>query len=62
MGAYFKPQYSQARIITTKIILLASVMDDTYDVYATIDELEPHTDAIQMFVALTIYIYNFPPF
>ncbi|XXG79142.1 hypothetical protein AAC387_Pa09g0278 [Persea americana] len=47
MGTYFEPQYSQARIITTKIILLASVMDDTYDVYATIDELEPYTDAIQ---------------
>lgn len=55
MGTYFEPQYSQARIITTKVILLGSMMDDTYDVYATIDELEPYTDAIQRFVAVTIF-------
>ncbi|XXG83108.1 hypothetical protein AAC387_Pa10g0942 [Persea americana] len=34
-------------MMATKIIYLTSVMDDIYDVYATPEELEPFTDAIQ---------------
>ncbi|KAJ9560413.1 hypothetical protein OSB04_005573 [Centaurea solstitialis] len=43
---YFEPRYSLARIITTKIILLVLVLDDTYDAYATIEEIRLLTDAI----------------
>lgn len=38
LGVYFEPCYSRARIITTKYIILLSVLDDTYDIYATLDE------------------------
>ncbi|KAK4388937.1 Viridiflorene synthase [Sesamum angolense] len=40
LGVYFEPQYSRARIILAKTIAMISVIDDTYDSYGTVDELE----------------------
>ncbi|XP_022717944.1 (+)-delta-cadinene synthase isozyme A [Durio zibethinus] len=47
MGVYFEPQYSLGRKMLTKVIAMASIVDDTYDSYATYDELIPYTDAIE---------------
>lgn len=47
VGVYFELQYSLAREILTKVMLLTSVMDDIYDVYGTFDELQLLTDAIE---------------
>ncbi|KAM7490779.1 hypothetical protein LguiA_033700 [Lonicera macranthoides] len=47
LGVYFEPQYFLARRILTKVISLASVIDDIYDVYGTIQELVLFTNAIQ---------------
>ncbi|XVE95329.1 hypothetical protein REPUB_Repub02eG0087400 [Reevesia pubescens] len=47
MGVYFEPQYSLGRKFLTKVIAMASIVDDTYDSYATYDELIPYTDAIE---------------
>ncbi|KAJ0694331.1 putative lyase [Helianthus annuus] len=46
LSLFSEPYYSQARIITTKVILLVLVLDDTYDAYATIEEIRLLTDAI----------------
>jgi hypothetical protein len=46
-GAYFEPQFSKTRRIITKFIEIVSVLDDTYDLYGTIEELQIFTDAIQ---------------
>ncbi|MFQ6641759.1 hypothetical protein Gotur_016760, partial [Gossypium turneri] len=47
LGVYFEPQYSLGRKILTKVIAMTSIMDDTYDSYATYDELVPYTNAIE---------------
>ncbi|XP_049379109.1 vetispiradiene synthase 2-like [Solanum stenotomum] len=47
LGVYFEPQYSQARVMLTKTIAMASIVDDTFDAYGTVKELEKYTDAIQ---------------
>ncbi|KAE8706538.1 (+)-delta-cadinene synthase isozyme XC14 [Hibiscus syriacus] len=47
MGVYFEPQYSLGRKFLTKVIAMASIVDDTYDSFATYDELIPYTDAIE---------------
>ncbi|KEH30760.1 putative lyase [Medicago truncatula] len=47
LGVYFEPQYSFGRRIMTKVISLASVIDDIYDVYGTIEELQLFTQAIE---------------
>ncbi|XP_049372070.1 vetispiradiene synthase 2-like [Solanum verrucosum] len=47
LGVYFEPQYSQARVILTKTLAVTSIVDDTFDAYGTVKELEKYTDAIQ---------------
>ncbi|KAI7981010.1 (-)-germacrene D synthase [Camellia lanceoleosa] len=47
LGVYFEPKYSVVRSFMTKIIALASVIDDIYDVYGTPEELQSFTDAIE---------------
>nr|E2E2N7.1 RecName: Full=Bicyclo-germacrene synthase; AltName: Full=Allo-aromadendrene synthase; AltName: Full=Geraniol synthase; AltName: Full=Limonene synthase; AltName: Full=Terpene synthase 4; Short=OvTPS4; AltName: Full=Terpinolene synthase [Origanum vulgare]ADK73618.1 terpene synthase 4 [Origanum vulgare] len=46
VGVYFEPCYATARRILSKAINMASIVDDTYE-YATLDELQILTDAIQ---------------
>ncbi|XP_059309636.1 viridiflorene synthase-like [Lycium ferocissimum] len=46
VGLYFEPQYSRARIMLAKCIAMISVIDDTYDSYGTLDELEVFTEAV----------------
>ncbi|KAL0312078.1 UNVERIFIED_CONTAM: Vetispiradiene synthase 1 [Sesamum radiatum] len=47
LGVYFEPQYSRARIMLAKTIAMISVIDDTYDSYGTVEELEIFTDAVE---------------
>jgi hypothetical protein len=47
LATFFEPKYSQARKIMTKTISLLSAIDDTYDSYGKIDELELFTKAIE---------------
>ncbi|XP_078152706.1 alpha-humulene synthase-like isoform X2 [Carex rostrata] len=44
---YFEPHFSRARIIATKAINLITLLDDTYDIYGTLEECQLLTDAIQ---------------
>ncbi|XP_043700443.1 (-)-germacrene D synthase-like [Telopea speciosissima] len=47
VGVYFEPNYSLARMMLTKVIALTSILDDTYDVYDTLEELNLFTNAIE---------------
>ncbi|GMN72404.1 hypothetical protein TIFTF001_053552, partial [Ficus carica] len=47
LGVYFEPQYFLARKILTKVIAMASVLDDTYDSYGTFEELQLFTETIE---------------
>ncbi|XP_059307600.1 vetispiradiene synthase 3-like [Lycium ferocissimum] len=47
VGVYFEPQYSQARIMLAKTIAMISIVDDTFDAYGVVKELDTYTDAIQ---------------
>ncbi|XP_058088524.1 beta-cubebene synthase-like [Magnolia sinica] len=47
LGVYFQPRYSRARRMMTKMIALTSVMDDIYDVYGTLEELELYTTTLE---------------
>lgn len=46
LGAYFEPQYSQARVKTAIALILFTALDDMYDAYGTMEELELFTYAM----------------
>lgn len=43
----YKPEFSNGRMFMGKLIAVASLIDDTYDAYGTVHELELFTKAIQ---------------
>nr|CAN68620.1 hypothetical protein VITISV_013313 [Vitis vinifera] len=47
LGVYFEPQFFFARRILTKVIAMTSIIDDIYDVYGTLEELELFTEAVE---------------
>ncbi|KAL8261285.1 hypothetical protein R6Q59_025334 [Mikania micrantha] len=47
LGVYFEPQYSRARVFLTKVIVISTILDDTYDAYGTYEELVIFTNAVQ---------------
>ncbi|KAJ0044669.1 hypothetical protein Pint_04336 [Pistacia integerrima] len=49
LGVHSEPKYSISRKYMTKIIAIASVTDDIYDVYGTLDELKLFTNAIERY-------------
>ncbi|XP_042479347.1 alpha-farnesene synthase-like [Macadamia integrifolia] len=46
VGTGFEPQYGYLRKWLTKIINLVILIDDVYDIYGSLDELEQFTDAV----------------
>ncbi|GJY68581.1 beta-caryophyllene synthase [Tanacetum coccineum] len=46
-GVCCEPQYSRARIFLTKLNMMLTVINDTYDAYGTYDELKIFNEAIQ---------------
>uniref|UniRef100_A0A0D3FIR0 Uncharacterized protein n=1 Tax=Oryza barthii TaxID=65489 RepID=A0A0D3FIR0_9ORYZ len=46
-GVYYEEEYSRARIMLAKVFGLITLMDDTYDVQATLDECCRFNEAIQ---------------
>nr|XP_016487179.1 PREDICTED: (E,E)-germacrene B synthase-like [Nicotiana tabacum] len=47
VGVLFEPQYSRTRKILGKLINIITMVDDTFDAYATFDEIVAFTDAMQ---------------
>ncbi|KAI6673991.1 hypothetical protein NL676_001897 [Syzygium grande] len=43
----FEPEYEVARNILTKVVSILSIIDDIYDVYGTLEELELFMEAIE---------------
>ncbi|CAK9163142.1 unnamed protein product [Ilex paraguariensis] len=46
VGVIFEPQYGYCRRMLTKINALVTTIDDVYDVYGTLDELQFFTNAV----------------
>ena len=49
MGIVSEPQFSKCRIGLTKFVCILTVIDDMYDVYGSLDELESFTDAVDRY-------------
>ncbi|CAH2035901.1 unnamed protein product [Thlaspi arvense] len=53
VGAYFEPQYSQARVTLAIALILFTALDDMYDAYGTTEELEIFTDAMEKWLPVS---------
>ncbi|KAH0739162.1 hypothetical protein KY290_037867 [Solanum tuberosum] len=60
MGVHFEPQQSRTRIIIGKIIAIINIVDDTFDAYATFDELVLFTNAIERYDNISV-MESVPP-
>uniref|UniRef100_A0A7N2M9K7 Uncharacterized protein n=1 Tax=Quercus lobata TaxID=97700 RepID=A0A7N2M9K7_QUELO len=47
LGVYFEAEHCFARRILTKVIAMTSTIDDIYDVYGTLEEVELFTEAVE---------------
>ncbi|KAL0431230.1 UNVERIFIED_CONTAM: Isoprene synthase, chloroplastic, partial [Sesamum radiatum] len=47
IGMVFEPQHSKGRTELTKVAMLITVLDDVYDVYGSLQELEQFSDAVE---------------
>lgn len=47
---FYEQEHKRARLILAKILALTSLMDDTYDAYATLEDCRNLNDAVQRYV------------
>lgn len=51
-GLVWEPQYGDYRFLATKIICILTAIDDCYDSYGSVEELQLFTDFIDRFIIL----------
>jgi len=49
------PEYSNARITLGKLAAVIALLDDTYDAYGTVEELQLFTEAFQRLMCFKTY-------
>ena len=63
VGLKYEPQFGNFRRACTKILALITTIDDVYDVYGTLDELELFTDLVErlviMYYVLRVFYFYF---
>ena len=59
MGVGFEPELSYFRKMTTKVAAIIKTINDIYDTYGTLDELELFTEAVDR-LAIDKYIFRLP--
>lgn len=57
-GVIPQAEHSCARLMFAKTFGLASLLDDTYDAHATLEESRCLNEAMQMYVCGVIYLFS----
>lgn len=59
VGMTFEPQFGYCRRMSTRNLSLITTIDDIYDVYGTMEELELFTNAVERLVLVHMYIHTY---
>ena len=59
LGGMYELPFGYSRRMLTTVGNLITVIDDIYDIYGTLDELQLFTDAVERFVVLYVYIISY---
>jgi (-)-alpha-terpineol synthase len=59
VGVIFQPQFGYSRRMSTKVNALITTIDDVYDVYGTLDELELFTNAVERLELIALHMKCF---
>ena len=57
MGIFCEAEFSLIRTTTAKLVALLTIIDDIYDSFGTLPELEIFTEAIERFELLFLYTF-----
>ena len=57
MGLRFEPQFGYFRRMCTRVNVLITMIDDIYDVYGKLDELELFTDTIERLLIMYFVLH-----
>lgn len=55
---YYEKEYARARMMLAKKIMLISLLDDTYDVHATLEEARKFNEALQRSTSYSLHFEN----
>lgn len=58
IGLMYEPEYGYFRRVTAQVVALITTIDDIYDEYGTLDQLQLFTDAVERWGRLYILIYT----
>lgn len=50
VGIIFEPRYGHARVMTAKLFVLITVIDDVFDIYGTLEETQLFNDTIVRYI------------
>ena len=56
MGMAHQPQLGYCRRMSAKVFAILTIIDDVYDVYGSLDELQLFTDAFHRLIKLLIFL------
>ena len=57
MGTRFEPQFGYFRRMSTRVNVLITMIDDIFDVYGKLDELELFTDTVERLVIMYFVLH-----
>ncbi|KAI7993151.1 hypothetical protein LOK49_LG12G02324 [Camellia lanceoleosa] len=55
LGMNFEPQFGYFRRMSTKVCTLMTIIDDVYDVYGSLEELELFTNAVERYASSLLF-------
>ena len=58
MGVFYEAKHSLIRTTIAKLVAVLTIIDDIYDSFGTLPELEIFPEAIERLISISLYIFQ----